>query len=168
MVAIGGSVPFVSPRAPIHHRASNHHSLVYLYTSTLYIYIYMCIYIYIHIYGACGTECIWSYGWLLSPGAPSASHPQSHALGDERVQERARANLYVYVYVHTLYTYTYIPYPTPLRCARCTVKAYVCRVDARERTNTDEPGGRSTGGPNRRPLISLRGNPQPVTVFTHM
>lgn len=38
MVAIGGSVPFVSPRAPIHHRASNYHSAVYLYTPVPYIY----------------------------------------------------------------------------------------------------------------------------------
>lgn len=34
-------------------------------------------------------------------------------------------------------------------------------------TNTNGVA-RSTGGPNRRPLISSRGNPQPVTVFTHM
>lgn len=41
MVAIRGSVPFVSPRAPIHHRASNHHSAMYLYTSTVCVYIYI-------------------------------------------------------------------------------------------------------------------------------
>lgn len=42
MVAIRGSVPFVSPRAPIHHRASNHHCAMYLYTFTVCTYI--CIY----------------------------------------------------------------------------------------------------------------------------
>lgn len=45
MVAIGGSVPFVSPRAPIHHRASNHHSpCIYIhsvYTWTLWHRVYM-------------------------------------------------------------------------------------------------------------------------------
>lgn len=49
MVAIRGSVPFVSPRAPIHHRASNHHSAMYLYTSTVCAYMY--IYIYMEPYG---------------------------------------------------------------------------------------------------------------------
>lgn len=49
MVAIRGSVPFVSPRAPIHHRASNYHSAMYLYTSTVCAYMY--IYIYMEPYG---------------------------------------------------------------------------------------------------------------------
>lgn len=57
--------------------------------------------------------------------------------------------------------------------AHPTVKARVHRCSSvrelgHDRTNTDDQPTRSTGGPNRRPLISLRGNPQPVTVFTHM
>jgi len=45
MVAIGGSAPFVSPRAPIHHRTSIQRSPAYLYTFTArdmhaYVYIY--------------------------------------------------------------------------------------------------------------------------------
>lgn len=84
MVAIRGSVPFVSPRAPIHHRASNHHCAMYLYTFTV------CTYIYVYIWNR--TECIWSYGWLLNPGAPSASRR-----GTLRESKHKRAQQITYI-----------------------------------------------------------------------
>lgn len=93
MVAIRGSVPFVSPRAPIHHRASNHHSAMYLYTSTV------CAYMYIYIYIWSRTECIWSYGWLLNPGAPSASHRGT--LRESRHKRAHQINLYTRAHYHT-------------------------------------------------------------------
>lgn len=147
MVAIGGSVPFVSPRAPIHHRTSNQArspARVSIYSSQ---YIYLCIYIhtYVYIYGSRSTECIWFYGWLLSPGAPSPSfaHAYNYALLSPSVH---------------IYRSTYEPHNTGGQPG-----SRVPGVPIHQR-----PSARSTGGPNWGPLISSRGNPQPVTVFTHM
>lgn len=50
MVAIGGSIPFVSPRAPIHHRTSNQRSPVWIYIHSQYVCVmYMYVYIFVYI-----------------------------------------------------------------------------------------------------------------------
>lgn len=163
MVAIGGSVPFVSPRAPIHHRASNHHS--------------PCIYIH-SVY----TWTLWHRVYMVlrmatQPGRTlrlSLTEPRlgRRTCARARAPDRAPTCTYLHVQVRILYmtlcTVKVYAYRSTYTCIRVFVCACMSSVYARDRTNTDEPGRRSTRGPNRRPLISLRGNPQPVTVFTHM
>ena len=122
MVAIRGSVPFVSPRAPIHHRASNHHSAMYLYTSTV------CAYMYIYIYGAVRSV----YG--PTDGYSTRAHPPpltEARLGSRGTSARTRS--------------TYIRERTITRTGICTRGESVSARIPTQRRDYDEPSGGPPG-----------------------